>query len=305
MTLSSNDVTLIDRNRRLGVALMLFGAVLFSAKAVVIKLAYRYDIDSILLLGLRMAFSLPFFLLIGYFRRERSITSGALRTTDIAIVIILGIFGYYLASYTDFLGLQYLTAGMERLILFVYPTLVLLLQRLIFKTRVKPIQWLATGICYLGIAVAFSGSDLSIDGGFPIGAALVFLSAFLYSFYVIGSGRLAPRMGTVRFTTIALVSAAIAVLLHVFASGGSLLGFPPAVYAYGVTLAVFCTVIPSYLVTEGVRRIGANDAAILGAIGPVATIVLEYFILDEALNLVQGLGAVLVIIGVVIIGRSK
>ena len=284
---------------------MLLGAILFSCKAIVIKLAYRFDIDSISLLGLRMGFALPLFLLIGYFRRERSATNGPLKTTDIATIVTLGLFGYYLASYTDFLGLKYLTAGMERLILFVYPTLVLLLQWLIFRVPIKPIQWVATVLCYLGIAVAFSASDLSIGSNFTLGAGLVFLSAFLYSFYVIGAGRLAPRLGTVRFTSLALVAASAGVLTQVFVSGGTLLGYPNTVYVYGVVLAVFCTVIPSYLVTEGVRRIGANDAAILGAIGPVATIVLEYFILGESLNLVQGLGAALVIVGVVIIGRSK
>lgn len=284
---------------------MLLGAVLFSCKAIVIKLAYQYEISSISLLGLRMAFSLPLFLLIGYFRRESSSTNGPLSITDALIILLLGVFGYYAASYFDFLGLQHLSAGMERLILFVYPTMVLILQRIIFKTPIQLIQWSATFLCYAGIALAFSSSDFSIGNRFTLGASLVFLSAFLYSFYVIGSGKLAPRLGTVRFTSLALIGASIAVLLHVYISGNTLFGYPPQLYIYGVTLAVFCTVIPSYLVTEGVRRIGANDAAILGAIGPVATIVLEYFILEESLNLTQGMGAVLVIIGVVIIGRSK
>lgn len=284
---------------------MLLGAVLFSCKAIVIKLAYQYEITSISLLGLRMAFSLPLFLLIGYFRRERSSTNGPLSMGDAGIILLLGVFGYYAASYTDFLGLQFLSAGMERLILFVYPTMVLILQRIIFKTRIQPLQWLATLLCYAGIALAFSSSDFTVGNQFSLGAALVFLSAFLYSFYVIGSGKLAPRLGTVRFTSLALVGASIAVLIHVYVSGNTLFGYPAPLYIYGITLAVFCTVIPSYLVTEGVRRIGANDAAILGAVGPVATIVLEYFILGESLNLVQGLGAALVIIGVVIIGRSK
>lgn len=293
------------RNRQLGVGLMLLGAVLFSCKAIVIKLAYQYEITSISLLGLRMAFSLPFFLLIGYFRRERSSTNGPLSIRDFIIIVPLGIFGYYLASYTDFLGLQYLTAGMERLILFIYPTLVLILQRLIFKTPIKAVQWVATFICYAGIGLAFSGSDFRIGSNFTLGASLVFFSALLYSTYVIGSGRFAPRLGTVRFTSLALVAASIAVLAHVYLSGNTLFGHAPQLYAYGVVLAIFCTVIPSYLVTEGIRRIGPGDAAILGAIGPVATIILEYFILDEHLNLVQGLGAALVIVGVVLIGRSK
>ncbi len=283
---------------------MLLGAILFSCKAVLIKLAYQdYQVSSITLLGLRMAFALPLFLLIGYFRWER--TGPALTRKDVGIILSLGLFGYYLASYTDFLGLQFLSAGMERIILFTYPTMVLLLQRLFFGTPVKPIQWLATGVCYVGIALAFSSADFSVDDGYRFGAALVFLSAFLYSFYVIGSGWLAPKLGTVRFTSLALVSAAVGVLLHVYLSGATLLGLPTGLYLYGVLIAIFCTVIPSYLVTAGVRRIGAGDAAILGAIGPVATIVLEYFVLHEHLNLLQAVGAALVIVGVVLIGRSK
>ncbi|MEL7161334.1 MAG: DMT family transporter, partial [Bacteroidota bacterium] len=123
--------------------------------------------------------------------------------------------------------------------------------------------------------------------------------------FVIGSGNYAPKIGTVRFTSLALVAASLAVLLHVYVSGHTLFGLEPGLYVYGVMLAVFCTVIPSYLVTEGIRRIGPGDAAILGAVGPVATIVLEYFILGEHLNLLQGAGAALVICGVVLIGRSK
>lgn len=284
---------------------MLFGAVLFSCKAIVIKLAYQYEVSSISLLGLRMAFALPFFLLIGSFRRERSATHGPLSGRDFAVIVVLGLSGYYLASYTDFLGLQYLSAGMERLILFVYPTLVLLLQRLIFGTPIRPIQWLATLVCYLGIGLAFSGSEFSAGNQFALGAALVFCSALTFSFFVIGSGHYAKKLGSVRFTSLALVAASIGVLTHVYLSGNTLFGFPPGLYAYGLTLAIFCTVIPTYMVTEGIRRIGAGDAAILGATGPVATIVLEYFILGEHLNLIQAAGAALVIVGVVLIGRSK
>lgn len=302
MTLSADAPV---RNRQIGILLMLSGAVLFSCKAIVIKLAYQYDVSSISLLGLRMAFALPFFLAIGYFRRERSSTHGPLSLKDFTVIVMVGILGYYLASYLDFLGLQYLSAGMERLILFVYPTMVLLLQRIIFKTPIKPVQWLATIICYVGIGLAFSGSNFTLGNKFALGAAFVFSSALTYSFFVIGSGYFATKLGSVRFTSLALVSASVGVLAHVYFSGNTLFGFAPEVYAYGVTLAILCTVIPTYMVTEGIRRIGAGDAAILGATGPIATIVLEYFILGEHLNLVQALGAALVIVGIVLIGRSK
>jgi len=263
-TLPNTPNQTASRNRMIGLSLTLGGAILFSCKAIVIKLSYLdYEVNSIVLLGLRMAFALPFFLIIGYLKRQKTANQRSINARSFGIIVLLGIFGYYLASYTDFLGLQYLSAGMERLILFSYPTMVLLLQRLIFKTPIKPVQWFATVICYAGIGLAFSGSDFSVGAKFTLGAGLVFVSALLYSFYVIGSGKL------------------------------------------GLILAVFCTVIPGYMVTEGIRRIGANDAAILGAVGPVATIVLEFFILGEHLNLVQALGAALVIFGVVVIGRSK
>lgn len=294
------------RNRQIGITLLLLGAVLFSGKAIVIKLAYTdYAVSSISLLGLRMAFALPFFLVIGAVRRKRTGGQQRLSAKDLAVIIALGVFGYYLASYTDFLGLRYLSAGMERLILFVYPTMVLLLQRIIFKTPIKPVQWVATVVCYAGIGLAFSGSDFSVGNKFALGAALVFTSALTYSFFVIGSGYFSTKIGSVRFTSVALVAASVGVLTHVWVSGNTLFGFAPGLYAYGLTLAVFCTVLPTYMVTEGIRRIGAGDAAILGATGPVATIALEYLLLGEHLNEVQAAGAASVIVGVVLIGRSK
>lgn len=298
-------VTVADRSRRVGLICLLLGAVLFSSKGVIIKLAYTYGVSSISLLGLRMIFALPLFLLIGYLRGRNDRTTPALAITDVLIIVVLGVFGYYLASYTDFLGLQYVSAGMERVILFIYPTMVLLLQRVVFGTRIRPVQWVATAVCYLGIGIAFSGSDLRVGGDFFTGASFVLLSAFLYSIYMIGSGKLAPRVGSVRFTSLALVTASVAVIVHVSLSSEPLFGLPAMVYVYGVVMAVFCTVIPSYLVTEGVKRMGAGDAAIIGAVGPVATIALEYVVLDEYLNLAQGVGAALIIAGVVIIGRSK
>ena len=293
------------RIRRIGLLCLLLGAVLFSSKGIIIKLAYRYEVSSISLLGLRMIFSLPLFLLIGYFRSGDRASRAPMTRTDFFTIVALGIVGYYLASYTDFLGLRYLSAGMERVILFIYPTLVLLIQRLLFGTPIRRVQWIATGICYAGIVVAFSGSDFRLGSGFVTGAGLIFLSALLYSAYIIGSGRLAPRLGNVRFTSLALVTASVSVITHVMLSADPLLGLPTPVYVYGAVMALFCTVIPSYLVTEGVRRLGAGDAAIIGAVGPVATIILEYFVLHEYMNLLQGLGAALIISGVVIIGRSK
>lgn len=293
------------RSRHIGLACLLVGAVLFSTKAIFIKLAYQYDVSSISLLGLRMLSALPFLLLIGFWRGRGSRAQSQMSTVQVTSTIAIGLMGYYLASYTDFLGLRYVSAGMERVILFTYPTMVLLLQRLLFGTPIRPVQWLATGMCYVGIALAFSGSDWTGGGNFGLGAALVLLSALLYSGYVVGTGRLAPAVGTIRFTSLALVAAAAGVVTHVLISGEPLLGLALPVYVYGLVMGVFCTVVPSYLVTEGVKRLGPGDAAIVGAVGPVATIVLEYLVLHEAMNVLQGLGALLIIGGVVVIGRTR
>ena len=293
------------RPRTLGLLCLLLGAVLFSTKAVLIKLAYQYEVSSISLLGLRMIFSLPVFLLIGYFRGKRRSVGDARFPRDYLYVVALGVLGYYLASYTDFLGLQYLTAGMERVILFTYPTVVLILERLLFGTRIRRVQWVATFLCYLGIMIAFSGSDLSQGTNFLRGAGLVFLGGVCYAGYVIGSGRLAPRMGNARFTSLALSTAACAVILHVALSDEPLFGLHRMVYSYAAIMALFSTVIPSYLMTAGIQRLGAGDAAIVGAIGPVATVVLEYYLLGETMTVLQACGAVIIVLGVIMIGTSK
>lgn len=291
--------------RLVGILLMLLGAVMFATKAIFIKLAYQYSVSSISLLALRMGFSMPFFLAIGWWQNRNNRTQAQLTPRQIGGTVLFGVVGYYLASYLDFVGLQYLSAGMERLILFVYPTLVLLLGWIILRRPIRPIQWLATLITYIGMAIAFSTADLQLGSNFLLGAALVFGSALTYSGYVLYSGEMAPKIGSIRFTSLSMLAAATAVLLHAFLSGADIRGLDTMVYLYGFSIAIIATVIPAYLVNEGIRRIGAGDAAILGAVGPLATIILEYLVLEETLDTAQWAGAVLIICGVIIIGRSK
>jgi drug/metabolite transporter (DMT)-like permease len=297
--------TTANRYRNFGVVLMLMGAILFSTKAIFIKLAYNYEVSSISLLGLRMAFALPFFLVIGYLNGRKDKKRPPLSWQDRVIIVALGLCGYYLASYMDFLGLQFLSAGMERLILFIYPTIVLLLGGIAFGRKILKIQWVATAITYLGLAISFSTSDFSTGSNFTRGAVLIFGSAITYAIFLVGSGQLAPRLGSIRFTSAAMTAAAIGVLTHAAVVQAPLFSLATPVYYYAFAIAIIATVIPSYLFTEGIRRIGAGDAAILGAVGPVATIVLEYLVLEETLEGVQWIGAALVIAGVVIIGRNK
>ena len=293
------------RSRRLGVILTLAGAALFSTKAVFVKLAYAYDVASIQLLGLRMAISLPFFLAVGLVQMRRTVPVVAMDARGLLTAAATGLIGYYVASFTDFAGLRYVSAGMERIILFVYPTMVLVAQRVLFGVATTRTQWWATAISYVGILVAFADADASPGSGFWRGATLIFVSAATYSAYVIASGRMTPRYGTIRFTTIAMVAAALGVLMHVFLSGQTLTGLAAEVYGWGVVIAIVCTVLPTYLVADGIKRVGAGDAAIIGAIGPVVTIALEYYALPDRLTAVQLLGGALVVGGVVLAARAR
>ena len=299
------DAATAARSRRLGVALTLAGAALFSTKAVFVKLAYAHEVAPIALLGLRMAISLPFFVTVGLVQLRRSPPTVAMGGRGVLAAAATGLIGYYVASFTDFAGLQYVSAGMERIILFIYPTMVLIAQRTLFGVATTRTQWWATGISYAGILVAFSDADLSTGSDFWRGATLIFVSAATYSAYVIGSGRMTPRYGTIRFTTLAMVAAAVGVLTHVYVSGATLFGLAPAVYGWGVVIAIVCTVLPTYLVADGIKRTGAGDAAIIGAVGPVVTIALEYFALPDRLTPLQLAGGALVITGVVLAARAR
>jgi drug/metabolite transporter (DMT)-like permease len=282
----------------IGAALVFLGAVLFSGKAVLVKIAYGYKIDAVSLLTLRMLFSLPFFLLIAFFS-GRHTTKGRLVPKDWLAVVGLGLVGYYLASLFDFMGLQYVSAGLERLILFVYPTLVVVLSALFFKTRIGQREYSALLLTYLGIFVVFY-NDLSMDhSGIIVGSLLVFASALTYAIYLMGSGQLIPKLGSVRFTAYAMLVSSAAVLTH-FALTHPLTAwdFPVQVYGISLGMAIFSTVLPAFMLSEGIRLIGSGRASIVGSIGPVSTIVLAYFFLQEPVTGYQLLGTALVMVGV-------
>jgi drug/metabolite transporter (DMT)-like permease len=292
-----------------GVIICLLGAVCFSTKAVLVKMAYRdTDIDAISLLALRMVFSLPFFLVSATISSSKS-TNQKFTGKQWLYVAAIGLLGYYVSSLLDFLGLQYISAGMERLILFIYPTLVLLMSSVAFKTRINKIQWIALFITYAGLLLAFwSEVDFSAtqDENFYVGALFIFLCAITYAMYIVGSGRLIPVVGSSKFNSYAMSFAAVGVLIHfAVVSDKSLFHLSTEVYAYSFLMAILSTVIPSYLVTEGIKRIGSDNAAIVGSIGPVSTIIQAYFLLQEPVFLFQIIGTVLILIGVLLIGRKR
>lgn len=291
-----------------GIAICFLGAICFSTKAIFVKLAFRdTDVDAVTLLALRMLFALPFFVVSAFLSSKQR---GNVRFTPAQWlgVAVVGCLGYYVASLLDFLGLQYISAGMERLILFIYPTLVLLMSAVIFKVRIKMQQWLALLITYVGMFIAFVGeaSFQADNENFYTGAILIFICAVTFAMYIVGSGRLIPVLGAAKFNSYAMSFAALAVLTHfAITSDKSLLGQSTTVYFYSICMAIVSTVIPSYLISEGIKRVGSGNAAIVGSIGPVSTIVQAYFFLYEPIHLMQVIGTALILAGVLMIGNKK
>jgi drug/metabolite transporter (DMT)-like permease len=299
-----------DRHRSYfigGIALALLGSICFSTKAIFVKLAYRdSDVDAITLLALRMLFSLPFFLISAIISSRQSDNVRFSRSQWFYIALI-GCLGYYISSLLDFLGLQYISAGIERLVLFIYPTLVLIMSSVVFKVRISRYQWMALALTYAGLVIAFWGEThmrTSPEHLFK-GGLLIFICAITYAMYIVGSGRIIPQVGASKFNSYAMTFASLAVLIHYFVfSENSFLNLSWCVYVYSFSMAIIGTVIPSYLVTAGIKRIGSDNAAIVGSIGPVSTIIQAFIFLQEPIILWQIIGTVLILAGVFMISRK-
>ncbi len=283
------------------------GAIFHSTKAILVKVAYQYEIDSVSLLALRMLFSIPLYLLIYWFLWKRSINQPPIARRDWVGIAVIGITGFYVASLLSFIGLQYISASLERLILYVYPTLVLLLSAVVFRKKITKIQWVSLLMVYVGILVVFLAKIDPVGNPNPLlGGVLVFGAALTYAIYLVGSGQLLPRVGTLRFTVFSMIAACIAALLHSgWANQLQLFHFRQEAYLIILLIAIFSTVLPSFMVIESIRIIGANNAAIIGTIGPISTIIMAYFFLGERLYWQQWLGSVIVIGGVLLISLRK
>lgn len=283
----------------------LAGVVAFSAKAVLVKLCYQYHVDALTVLLLRMAFALPFYIVITVVDAYRT-PSERLSGTDKLWIVALGLLGYYMSSFLDFSGLRYIPAGMERLILFVYPTIVVVLSKYMFGKPVTRRQLIAIGITYVGIVAAFGGKfGTGVSDGTVTGAALVFGAAVSYAFYLAGSGSIIPRVGIVRFTGYAMMVSCAAVIANYALTGTSdILHLPPPVYGYTLVMAVFSTVLPTYLISAATSKIGASSVSILGSAGPFLTVGLEVLLLGETVGVFQVLGTAIVIAGIVYLNKK-
>lgn len=279
------------------------GAVAFSGKAIIVKLAYRYDVDAVTVIMYRMLFALPLFLLLSWWAGRGK---PALSWRDWRTLSGLGFSGYYLASFLDFAGLQFITASLERLILYLSPTVVLGMGLLLFKTKVTRRQWLALGVSYVGVFVVF-GHDVTVSGPHvALGAALVFGSAVSYALYLVFSGEAVKRLGALRITGLATSLACVLCIAQFFIlrPAASMVVAPQVIWL-SLLNATLCTFLPVLLVMLAVERVGAGMAAQTGLVGPLSTILLSVAILGEPFTAWMAAGTVLVLTGIWLLIRSK
>ena len=288
-----------------GMLFALAGTIAFAFRPVLIKLGYEAaPVSATTLLFLRMALSLPFFAAVAWWLRG----APPLARRDWAGIVALGFLGYYLASLLDFLGLQYVSAGLGRLIMFLYPTLVVILSAAFLARRSTRRELAALALTYAGIALVLSAK---LGAGpeqrlFLLGAALVFGSATCYAIYLVTGSQLVKRVGSMRFTAYTMmVSTVPAVLQFALLETPAALELPGEVWVYAILLATACTVLPVFLVAEALKRIGANHFALIGALGPVTTVLADFGLLDGSLTPLQLLGGALVISGVLLVTLRK
>lgn len=279
------------------------GAIFFSTKAIVAKLIYRYQVDAVTLIMFRMLFSLPFFAGIALWQARRN---PPLSNAERWRIVALGLIGYYLSSFLDFLGLQYISAGLERLILFLTPSFILLISFFFLKKKVSLVEWGALLASYLGMVLVFIHDVRHGGSNVWLGGALVLASAVSYAMYLLMSGELVRRVGTLRLVAYAMCVSSLACIAQFFVlRPAAMLAQPLAVYGLSLVNAAFCTVLPVFLTMLGVARIGAASASQAGMIGPVSTLFLGALILGEPITAIQLGGTALVLFGIYLLSRKK
>jgi len=286
-----------------GLALAALGAVAFSGKAIIVKLAYRYGVDAVTLIMYRMLFALPLFVVLAWWAGRGK---PALTAADWRAVAGLGFCGYYLASFLDFAGLQYITASLERLILYLNPTLVLLLGMLLFGQRVAARQVVAMAVSYAGVLLVFGHEIGALGPQAALGTALVFASAVSYAVYLAYSAQVVKRLGALRLTGLAsTVACVLCIAQFMVLRPLSAAEVAPPVLWLSLLNAVACTFAPVLMVMMAIERIGAALTAQAGMIGPLATIAMGVVLLGEPFNAWIGAGTVLVLTGVWLLARSR
>ncbi|MFX4309011.1 DMT family transporter [Acinetobacter soli] len=288
----------------------IFAAFLFSTKAIFIKQAYALSplVDATTLMVLRMGSALPFFILICWLNRHHN---QGIHIKDWLILVFAGLLGYYFASWLDFVGLMFISASLERIILFLYPTLTVLATSLIYRQKLNAKTWFAIFLSYGGTVLVMlqEGKIAPSRGNLWIGCSVVFASAVAFAAYLSLTPHLIKKFGSWNFNGLALSVACVGTLLH-FVIGtthpiDTLMQLPTGVWLYGIGLGFFVTVLPTALLMQSIQRLGASQSAMIASIGPILTIILAVLFLNEHLNLWQWIGCGLNIVGVLMISLGK
>ena len=295
----------------LGIALGMVGAALYSLKAVLVKLAYQVepDLPVSTLMMLRMGLSLPAYLLILLLARKAG--EGRVGAKQTLLAMCAGVLAYYVCTYLDFWGLKFITAQLERLLLFTYPAFVVLFGALFFGATLTVRGLLAVLLAYAGLAVVFIGGDITASSNLWLGSALVLACAMLFALFQLIAKRFIDRIGARVFTCLAMIGASTALFLHFLTVNGGVLGagraldLPQGVWLVALAMAFFSTLLPSFFINIAIGRIGAQRVAMLGMIGPLATIVAAVVVLGEPFGLWDGVGTAVTLTGIALYTLSK
>jgi drug/metabolite transporter (DMT)-like permease len=295
---------------QVGSIFAILAAFLFSTKSILIKQAYAESalVDGTLLMFLRMASALPFFLILCWMNRHHN-KNIALK--DWAILLLAGLLGYYFSSWLDFVGLMYISASLERIILFLYPTLTVIASSIIFKQKLNIQSIFAIALSYGGTVIVMlqEQSNVPHEGNFWLGTSLVFASAVCFASYLLLTPKLIQKFGSWNFTGLALSVACVGTMAHYFIETPQpftlLTQLPTNIIWYGIALGFLVTVLPTILIAQSIARLGASQSAMIASVGPVLTLILATLFLGEHLNTIQWFGCALNIIGVLMITFAK
>ncbi len=310
MHCNDHNVKHSEHNHTIGLAFAVGAAVLFSFKPILIKMIYVYQVDSLTLLAWRMIVSLPIYIIIGYFLFARAHKQQVETITTwkkyAPKAILVGFIGYYLAALFDLMGLQYVSAQLERLVLFTYPTLVAVLGWLFFQKTISKQMLMALVLSYLGVSLIFIQDWKTMGDNVVLGSALVVLAALSFALYVLLSKPIIDRMGGNAFTVVAMISSSVCILIHFFLRNDYVdLVVPGEVWWMILVMAIVTTVLPTFMIAQGIARIGPDQTALSGTIGPITTSLFAVVLLDESFGLMHLVGLGLVMLAVAVMQRKR
>jgi drug/metabolite transporter (DMT)-like permease len=285
----------VKNQEMLASGIALAGVVLFSAKSVFAKMVYEYKVNPVSVIYLRMLIALPLIAIIGFWY-EKKHKADNVNWKDVAQVVLISLLGYYISSILDFVGLLYVEAAIERLILFLYPTMVIILSAVFMKKKITIYQIIAIVVSYIGLIIAFADKLMIKNSNlFWYGAVLIVLSSLTYAIFLVLSDGLIARLGSTRFTTIAVLTMSIGIILHAMVTGkANIYGYNSQVYINCALMAILSTVIPVYMFNYAIEKLGSSNVSIISCAGPICTLVYSSFLLSERITIFQILGTFVV-----------